>query len=119
MNRPAYEDHLKSYKHRHGGDCCNPHKDRAGHICGHMGPGGECARKIGHTETNALTGPQFHYGWDSDHFESWAVGWKPLIERYNELVACIEEAAADMPPAIGNKLSGIIGEHERQTRKAR
>ena len=51
------------------------HVWRSEDSCGHNGPYGYCARKIGHTESNALRGLEFHYSWDTDHFEQWPVGW--------------------------------------------
>lgn len=68
-------------------------------MCGHEGPGGQCNRVVGHTDDKPLTGPEWHYGWETDHFYHWPVGWISESETIDILVEAlnriINEASVD------------------------
>lgn len=67
----------------------------SGH-CGAIGPGGECIRAYGHTDTNFGWQNKAKYGnvhvsYDSDHYEEWPVGWRDAEFHVRSLHTWLEE----------------------------
>lgn len=77
--KPADEfDHLTAIA-----EAGHPGPDHDDPLCGSTGPGGQCQRARGHTDTEVF--PRHgndHWSWDSDHFVHWPVGWSAENDVY-------------------------------------
>lgn len=53
--------------------------EREDYRCEAYGPGGECCRDLGHTDTSYRQG--IHVSYDTDHYKDWPIGWRSPEDR--------------------------------------
>jgi hypothetical protein len=74
--------------------------------CDAVGPGGGCARDFGHIEDEQSSRDRsIHWSWDTDHYESWPVGWRDdsyWLSEADEIIAAL--TAGEVTPELTKKI---------------
>lgn len=64
------------------------------------GPGGECRRLLGDTDTDPVSRDRLsHYSWDTDTYVQWSVGWKPDHQLLAEANTRIQQLEGELAAA--------------------